>query len=91
MTGTWLVYRERGRTMAKTITAALAAYTARHNAQAPCIRVPRSQVAEATALAPSGVNVEGNGGTLRGEVWLWEPEAVILDAQPPAWTQIPLL
>ena len=53
--------------------------------------VPPRQVAAAAEIAPEGVEVKGNGGTLTGEVWLAdakpEPEP---EPQSPAWTQTSL-
>ena len=86
---TWHTYRQRGWTLKRLITASLADYEFRFGVPAQRMFVPPRQVAAAAEIAPEGVEVKGNGGTLTGEVWLAaksEPEP----EPEPAWTQTSL-
>ena len=83
---TWHTYRRPGWTLKRLITNALADYESRFGVPAQRMFVSPRQVAAAADLVPAGVEVKGNGGTLRGEVWL---SATKPEPEPPstAWTQ----
>ena len=88
---TWHTYRQRGWTLKRLLTAALADYEFRFGVPAQRMLVPPDQVEQAADLVPEGVEIKANGGTLTGEVWLAaEPELEPQQSPSPAWTQTSL-
>ena len=88
----WRTYRQPDWTLKHLITAALADYATRHGGvPARHMFVPLCQVEDSAALVPPGVEVKGNGGVLRGEVFLRDPEPnPEPEPETPAWTQTTL-
>ena len=70
---TWRNYRGSSNLEA-TLPNALSFYQKRYGHLPPCIRVHPKWAEAAREVAPDGVEIQTNGGTLIGEIWLPQPE-----------------
>lgn len=65
----WLTYRG-SHDLERLVPKALEFYKKHYDGLPPCIRVHTSLVEATRAHVPDGIEVQGNGGTLTGEIWL---------------------